>query len=167
MHKYILNIGLKLISNTAAPANNTIPSPLSLCSIINQNSAPATPQEQQQLTASLYHILINSCHADIQDCRENTPTATTLQNGNPRNTPPMATILQKLQLDANQKQISLHNQEILLQRLLHSRMATHHTWKLQLNANQRQICQCELYRLGINGSMSCRIKYEEFSFSIL
>ena len=52
-------------------------------------SPEATSQEQQHhrsssssIIASPDQILINSCHANIQDCRENIPTATTLQNGN-------------------------------------------------------------------------------------
>jgi hypothetical protein len=53
-------------------------------------SPEATSQEQQHhqssssssITASPDQILINSCHANIKDCRENIPTATTLQNGN-------------------------------------------------------------------------------------
>jgi len=53
-------------------------------------SPEATSQEQQHhrssrsssIIASPDQILINSCHANIQDYRENIPMATTLQNGN-------------------------------------------------------------------------------------
>ena len=108
MHTVLLTtFKFATISNTTAAASNTIPSPSSLCSFINQSSAAATSEEQQQqqqlkiatavtsqeqqqqqhhrssITASPDQILINSCHANIQDCMENTPTATTLQNGNP------------------------------------------------------------------------------------
>jgi hypothetical protein len=105
MHSVLLTtFKFATISNTAAAASNTIPSPSSLCSFINQSSAAATSEEQQQqqqlkiataaasqeqqhhrssITASPDQILINSCHANIQDCMENTSTATTLQNSNP------------------------------------------------------------------------------------
>jgi len=49
----------------------------------NITGATASHVSSSSSTASPDQILINPCHANIQDCRENTPTATTLQNGNP------------------------------------------------------------------------------------
>jgi len=49
MHTVLLTtFKFATISNTTAAASNTIPSPSSLCSFINQSSAAATSEEQQQ-----------------------------------------------------------------------------------------------------------------------
>ncbi|KAL9391095.1 hypothetical protein Peur_015015 [Populus x canadensis] len=90
--------------NKPACSSSTVTPPADAASVITteqeqqqqegiSNNTAATSQDQQQqqhhrssssssITASPDQILINSCHANIKDCKENIPTATTLQNGN-------------------------------------------------------------------------------------
>jgi hypothetical protein len=91
------NREMKAISNNTAATSQDQQqqqhhrSSSSSCIIASIIASPeATSQEQQHhqssssssITASPDQILINSCHANIKYCRENIPTATTLQNGN-------------------------------------------------------------------------------------